>query len=420
MEVPIYDIIIIGGGIAGLYQAYQHLKKDPNKKILLLEAANRLGGRIYTYHDNTIYKSGIEAGAGRFHKGHRKLMNLLKELDLDHLIIPISTNKQYIPTPNTPPPKTPPSEYINNVLRTSKTTPTKDLQNQTFLEYARKVLPSDYPSPPQTILDSFGYSTELTDMNAYDTINLIKTHYNNKNYYVLKGGMEQIITHLISKLETYPNFEYNLREPAIDIQPYPINKTTNTKIIKIITPKTTYTATKCICALIKEDLEKIPIFLPIKSNLQKIKNFPLCRIYCKFPKDSKTNQPWFHDLSKMTTNNNLRYIIPINPDQGTIMISYTDNKYADYWNHIKTTKGIQALNRELQTQLCEIFPHKKIPIPTHTKMFYWRHGVAYFLPKFDSTKDLDKIHHPFPNLPIQICGENYSTKNAQWIEGALE
>ena len=45
----LYDIIIIGGGIAGLYKAHQHLKKDPNKKILLLEAANRLGGRIYTY-----------------------------------------------------------------------------------------------------------------------------------------------------------------------------------------------------------------------------------------------------------------------------------------------------------------------------------------------------------------------------------
>lgn len=412
----IYDIIIVGGGIAGLYKAHQLLKKDTNKKILLLEATNRLGGRIYTYHDNSTYKSGIEAGAGRFHKGHRKLMNLIKELGLDHLITPISTNKHYIPTPNTPPPKTQPNEYINQVLTASTHTPTKQLQSQTFLEYAKKVLPSHHPSPAQTILDSFGYSTELTDMNAYDTINLIKTHYNNKNYYGLKGGMEQIITHLISRLESYPNFEYHLREPAIDIQP----QTPNSTIIQIKTPKTTYTANKCICALIKEDLEKIPIFRPIQPTLKKIKNFPLCRIYCTFPKDPQTNQPWFHDLSKMTTNNNLRYIIPINPKEGTIMISYTDNKYADFWNHIQTTQGTQALNRELQNQLREIFPHKKIPLPTHTKMFYWKHGVAYFQPNFDSIKDLAKIHHPFPNLPIEICGENYSAKNVQWIEGALE
>ena len=38
MTETIYDIIIIGGGIAGLYSAYNIQKISPTKKILVLES----------------------------------------------------------------------------------------------------------------------------------------------------------------------------------------------------------------------------------------------------------------------------------------------------------------------------------------------------------------------------------------------
>lgn len=422
-----YDIIIIGGGIAGLYKAYQiltkHKKTQPN--VLLLESTNRLGGRIHTYRDTT-YKNGIEAGAGRFHKGHKRLIKLIKELGLDHLITNIQTTKQYIPSPNIPIPKHDSNTYINQVIQESKHTPISILQKQTFLQYASQVLPNDKPNPSQVILNSFGYSAELTDMNAYDTIQLIENHYNQSTYYGLKGGIEQIVIKLVEILKQYPNFDYHLREPAIKIipiYPNPTSMQTNPPtMIEIKTPKTTYTAKTCICAIIKEDLIQIPIFKHAAKdlNLQGIKNLPLCRIYTKFPKDPNTNEVWFQGLKKMTTNTNLRYIIPINPQEGTMMVSYTDNTYADYWYRIYNKKGARVLNRELQKELQKIFPDKKIPTPTHTKMFYWKHGVAYYQPGFDSTKDIKKIRQPFQNIPIFIYGENYSEKNPQWIEGALE
>ena len=59
----LFDIIIIGGGIAGLYTLYSLSKKHPNLKILLLEKGKNLGGRIYTYKDQYMT---LEAGAGRF------------------------------------------------------------------------------------------------------------------------------------------------------------------------------------------------------------------------------------------------------------------------------------------------------------------------------------------------------------------
>ena len=42
----IYDYIIIGGGISGLYLTYKLM--NSGKDILLLESSGRLGGRIST------------------------------------------------------------------------------------------------------------------------------------------------------------------------------------------------------------------------------------------------------------------------------------------------------------------------------------------------------------------------------------
>ena len=45
-----YDIVIIGGGIAGIYTMYSLSIKFPQLKIILLETNKRFGGRVYTYN----------------------------------------------------------------------------------------------------------------------------------------------------------------------------------------------------------------------------------------------------------------------------------------------------------------------------------------------------------------------------------
>ena len=60
----VFDYIILGGGIAGLYSAYSILKKNKKANILILEKHANVGGRVFTFKNKHMT---VEAGAGRFH-----------------------------------------------------------------------------------------------------------------------------------------------------------------------------------------------------------------------------------------------------------------------------------------------------------------------------------------------------------------
>jgi monoamine oxidase len=124
-------------------------------------------------------------------------------------------------------------------------------------------------------------------------------------------------------------------------------------------------------------------------------------------------------LPKITTNNNLRIIIPIDSRAGVIMASYTDHKYADFWLKLYESEGVKGVNKEL-VKLYKETLGIDIPLPISTKVFHWGCGVGYWGKGADSAV-LEKLFlQPFANTPLYICGEHYSAKSQQWIEGALE
>jgi len=80
----IYDVVIVGGGLSGLYFLYKLLQIRPDWKILLLEKEDRLGGRIWTVYDdqgNPLY----EKGARRVMKHHFKMLKLIQKMNLELL-----------------------------------------------------------------------------------------------------------------------------------------------------------------------------------------------------------------------------------------------------------------------------------------------------------------------------------------------
>jgi monoamine oxidase len=73
------DVIIIGAGASGLMAA--HKLSVANKKVLILEAKNRIGGRIHTLAD-THFTGTAEAGAEFIHGKLPTTFNLIKEAGL--------------------------------------------------------------------------------------------------------------------------------------------------------------------------------------------------------------------------------------------------------------------------------------------------------------------------------------------------
>ena len=75
--MDINDIVIIGGGISGIYLMMNLKDKYPNLKVKLLESNNRFGGRIHTYnHTINNEKYNMELGAARIGYHHLKMTSL--------------------------------------------------------------------------------------------------------------------------------------------------------------------------------------------------------------------------------------------------------------------------------------------------------------------------------------------------------
>ena len=169
----IYDTIIIGGGISGLYMNLELSKKK--ERTLLLEKSSRFGGRIYQFNENNI---SIPAGAARFNKNHKRVINLLKKF---HLLDfrkdnGISSYIDFIDSKNEFPSKfynKTGFDYIKKVLKKAEKIKDKKILNKfTFKEYAEKCISKD---EVDFLLIASGYSGQLKNMNMFNAYHLFQT-----------------------------------------------------------------------------------------------------------------------------------------------------------------------------------------------------------------------------------------------------
>jgi monoamine oxidase len=384
-----YDLIIIGGGISGLHTAY---RLQDQYKILILEKESCLGGRIFTVD---FHGHNIEAGAGRLNQTHKLFRNLINELDIS--VFPIPGKITYVKDGE--PAIKDVFRTLDPVLKESKKMKIETLQQYTFIDYAKTILSNQEIS---FIKGGFGYYEQLLKMNAYDAVKLFdKGMHSKNNFFAVKDGMSQVIEKLNREIKDKCTVKCNTVVSNIN---YTGNKFT------IKTNKKTYESKYCVCAIPKLAMEKISFFNPLRRRLNTIGVKRLCRMYAVF----KKKDIWFADLPKTTVNNELRYIIPIDKEKGIIMISYTDSKFAKFWASLPETQVIPTLQSKMKEAL-----GIDIPRPKYVKAFYWETGTAYWKPKYDSRELYHSIQQPYSNVPLYICGENFS-QNQGWVEGALE
>jgi monoamine oxidase len=427
-----YDLVIIGGGISGLYTLYKLGKKYPRLKILLLESNERYGGRIYSHKEFIDGQEYImDLGAGRLGYHHNLIISLINELHLKDKMITIPNTKTYIEV----------TKKNNKTLVSDKTT-TKDyimekLNKFLFSPFVSKlgkaVLQMFYISDlikkylsvsfSQKVESIFEYSSDLNDFNAYDAIEYFKYDYNKETtFFTLKGGLQQIIERLLVVIKKLPSYKsHNIRIANLsNVENVTFNNNTNLFKLSVTDYKKsinyTINSKYLICAIPKNSLERLDIFKPFLRDLNSVNNINLLRIYEIY--DTKNGNAWFKPIEKTITNSEVQFIIPINPNNGLIMSSYSDCANAKYWNLLLAKKGIDYVKNKLNEKLNELFNIYNIMVPTskYIKMYYWDAGVAYWKKNVDSDYLSSKLLNLMPR--VFIIGENYSNYQA-WCEGAL-
>ena len=428
-----YDYSIIGGGISGLYLAYRILKnnnknnnnknmKNMKKRVIVLEKEEQFGGRIMTgfIKGNRGSLIPVSAGAGRFSKDHRLFMGLIREFGLSRSIVELSDTVVYhqINNDNNGQVIIHSGErlemLIDRVFRGSRSLSKRELIGMSFVSLASRFLSSD---DVQYIVDSFGYYSELVIMNSFSCLQLMREL--SSRFYALRGGYMPIIDELVSRIRSLGGIVLNRAYVSdvevsigvgVGVSGYHLEYTRGNKLHRIYSGK-------CIFAIPTVSLIKFPILRPIRSVLKEsIICAPLCRIFATY-RVGLSGSVWFKGLSRVTTNNRVRMIIPISEVDGVIMISYSDHHYARWWKSLYDREGRRGLKREIRVGVSEAMGYQ-IPDCASIEIYYWDCGVGYWTVGTDSLKVSRSLVQPAKGL--YICNENIAVSGQQWMEGSLE
>lgn len=395
------DVVIVGGGIAGLYTALRYLEIFPNTSIVLLEASSKLGGRLQTYYSkNKTYQ--YEIGGSRFNQHHRKLLSLIKKYKCTKF--PIGSHKTLCTHD-----KSIDESSLHKMPTTFKQVPVHILKNITFGEY----LDTYYSKENRRFFQTqFGYDGEFDIMNAYDAIRIFERDFTEKSqYYMLEEGMSELIRRmkddfihkggLVFTKCPVTHFEFHASRFKIYIQP---NKQIH--------------ASKVFFALPKQALLTFDQFK--KSHwINAVEGIPLQRVYGQFtPHSTYIDQ-------RFTTDNPLRQYIPVNPSLKIAMISYSDTQIASKW-HNAYQKNQSECTKEYLHQLtrlneqCGSTSSNTLFTLKWLRPYYWEYGVHLWKKHIDSLKMHQQSLIPLGRrTACYIVGEAYSIHQG-WIEGALE
>jgi protoporphyrinogen oxidase len=415
-------IIIVGGGIAGLYTGIELLKRG--YLVTILEKYPYIGGRCTTFKKPD---DGIqwEIGAGRIHKSHRLVLRLLKKYKLQ--TFPINSEMNFIEN--------------NGTMRSNKFTSYIDLLKP-ISELPQEVLANNTLETLTSIMGfdwiwrEFPYNAEVATLRADLGLKafLDGEMKDNDEFFVIREGFGELIARMLTefkKLGGKVNTSVEVIELVSSIN---ANNQKNNDIVSIraiehskkesassisIKPKNKnnakeITANKIIFACHALGLQRIIGLREIPS-VSYVKMRPLVRIYAKFPLGAN-RKVWFNGVPKTVTTTLIRYFIPVSADSA--MISYTDAVYADDIIAEVDAGKEEEVKKKIMDDLRAVFADREIPDPLRVRIFAWSEGASYWLPgEYSPEKVSEQIQQPMPN--VYICGESYSLRQA-WVEGALE
>jgi monoamine oxidase len=398
-----FDLIIVGAGIAGLWSGIQALRKGKKHlRVLILEKYKYIGGRIVTH-----YKKGNqwEIGAGRIHISHTRVRGLMKKFGLTW--VPMSDESAWRDSDKRIQEPDIFEELAHIYISPLMFLPEKELRSKTIYECLINVHGKE---KTEELLKRFPYYSEVRTIRADLGLKSFQEEMSGwGGFGGCREGLTAIIRELTAEFEALGGRIF-YKDPAVDVR----KKRDCIEVVldddKILTCKS------CLLATHRDAIASMP---SLKSwpLLDLVKMDPLLRMYAVFPVHS--GKSWFSDIPKTITDEHLRFIIPVNPSKGVLMISYTDGKDAQYWIDRVKKRGREAVQREVLEEIRKLFPEKRVPDPKEFHMYPWHSGCTFWLPGVYDPVEESKRAHVIDEEGIFCCGESFSLRQA-WMEGALE
>ena len=401
-----YDIIIVGGGISGLYSAYKIKKMSPETSFLILEGFQKkwFGGRVGT---DKFYGVDVVRGAGVGRKKKdRLLLDLCKELGV-HTEDFVS-KKEYAKTIH---PRCDVEKVFYYLKHEFQTNEEKNMK-KTFREFALPLLGKEGYNH-FTICSSY---TDYENESAFDTLYNYGFDDNYKSWTAVQINWNQLMNSLLKAVGP-KNLQFSKMVEKIRVQ---TNDYENFELI--CKDGSSYSCNQVILATTIESIKKLvpPIYSQSKYLYDQIHGQPFLRVYGKFSKSSLPFLNSYFQGSELVVPGPLQKIIPMNKEKGVYMIAYSDNEGAEYLkSYLKDTEE----NRDFFCTIIE----KTVGMPENSlhllaiKSYYWPIGTHYYEPlrePFKTRKEFIRVaQKPLSNL--LVVGEMIS-ENQGWTEGALE
>lgn len=393
------QILIIGGGIAGLFCASKLKTQYPNKNIVVVECRPRLGGRIRSIYDKE-HAFVQDAGSWRIHESHTNMMNLAKDLNIKMKCIHSSICNDAV------------QEAVKHSIDPE---PAFSLKESLVFSKTRDEI--------HTIEKEHGFLGSLDGAQRTYSISSKAEGV----YYSPQNGMSAYINALEKQCKTLGvHILLNTRVYSVYQSLVPGKYNVKT----VLRTGNTFKKQDLKCDTIIFTIPphalnniKTNFNIHLRCIVKSLQSLPLLRVYLNLKKGKSINQPFY-----IVTQDPLGHLISINDNK--FMATYCSGYLAGWhWkSNMFDPKTYLSNLKMLYTQNFHKYPSLPHPEDVDFSQLgcqcYWEHAVHIWKPevtvcsKHPPVKNACLVHETeLPNF--YLCGEAYSDEQG-WAEGCLK
>jgi monoamine oxidase len=460
------DVAIVGAGAAGTYLAFRLIRARPDWRIAIFERSSRIGGRLWSVRVDGL-PHPIELGGMRYMSGHRLVQSVVDELGIE--------TRAFDPADQ------PERTFLRGITGRSPDDPeggrgydlpageagrsAADLMRGAFLKIVPQARELDEagwrryratatfggraltdwsiaeavatilsPEGHRFATDAFGYDSGIRPHNAGDAIQYVMgTGFPSGKARVPVDGMDRIPRELATRFEEIGG----MVKLGHDVQQVDVEIGEGSVLLGFA-DGSAVRARRLVLTLPIPALEALAEASPIINGptwrrlYRSIEGFPATKLYSWY------DRPWWRDGADAPTglrtttdlpNRKIFYFDEAPDGPSSMLAAFTDGRHVEPIVALADgrsggARAAPGLVEALRGWLAAAHPGAEVPSPAGSAFQHWgadpREVAWHFWRSGDNSDEImDLAAQPDPSLPIHLCGEVFSRRQA-WVEGALE